>query len=497
MQNQDNHSLSPKRFAFASFINVGYFVITSLVFLIVTPLAIKSLGKEIYGLWVILLAILQFASLTNLGSWEGTMKFVSQYFLLNESRDELSTIIIFSYSFAILTGILTITGFWYARNFISSQISTNIMTSEALGNAIGLATISVLPMLVAGVSKGILLGLVRNEIAGGIETFINVLLWIGTVVIYHFASNLSSLAVWGLLTSIFYMIISCIWVFILLRPYKIHFVWKPEVVRRFIHFSILTWVSSLGNVMFQSIDRIFVGIIISPAIAGAYSVATSVSLRLTMIGNNLAQTATPFASLHEAQGNRTEVIKIYRQSIRITSFVLTACAAVLIVWIGPILSFWISPDFSSEYSQAFRLLILAYAVLSLCLPAYRTSIGLGWVKIPALIYLFCGIGVLSLIWFLGRKFGLYGAIFANFFEILLLLIPIYLSRKLTSKFQLERVLEYAGPIAILSTFVMILFLKPGYSTYILLTLFILICSSIVLFVNLKTANFSFLRKNDL
>ena len=58
--------------------NLAFFVINTLFFLVITPLALRGMGEEIYGLWAILSAIQLFSGVGTLRMGVVVNKFASE-----------------------------------------------------------------------------------------------------------------------------------------------------------------------------------------------------------------------------------------------------------------------------------------------------------------------------------------------------------------------------------------------------------------------------------
>ncbi len=109
-----------------------------------------------------------------------------------------------------------------------------------------------------------------------------------------------------------------------------------------------------------------------------------------------------------------------------------------------ILSLWISSDYADKYAGAFKILIVAYTLLSLCRSGHQTLIGLGKVKFTSLVYLFSSIFMLISLYFLSRFFGLIGAAIANLIMVILLVFNLYVYKTLSMQIRLRDVIEDLG-----------------------------------------------------
>jgi O-antigen/teichoic acid export membrane protein len=213
------------------------------------------------------------------------------------------------------------------------------------------------------------------------------------------------------------------------------FCWTPskDAVRKLMTFSKFMFFESVAILLFQQFDRILVGMLLGPASAGIYSVATSVGLRISMVLGTITEVMIPFASRKSATGRSGEVGFVFRKLSQVTSMMIALGGGMLTLWMREILGLWISPAYAEANSLAFRVIILAYGLLSLSRPAHQTLTGLGKVKFSSLVYLLTSCSVLGAIVLLSEPRGLLGASLANLISISLLSMNVCVYRWMGSR----------------------------------------------------------------
>lgn len=414
----------------SSMANLFYMVMGSLFFLVFTPLTLKVLGSELYGLWIIMMAILQFAGLANFGFGDAITKYVAEYSVMEDGRDKISAAITFSYLFMTASGLAASAVVWLIRDILSSQITAAAVSRATIGEAIGITSLSLMPLFLSQLSKGILYGLVKNEVAGALDFAQNVLLWLGAFLVGVFHGGLLQLGIYCAGLNVLLFIISTIVAYAAVRKFHIFFNIDGVIIRQYFSFSFFSWVSSLGIAMFQSLDKMVVGMTIGPVAAGVYAIGTSVALRLNMLAGQFTQVLTPFASSYQAKDRQVDIKSVYQNVTFFVACLMSLCSGLLFIWMDVILKYWIGPSFSQEYSLVFRLLIIAYAVTSLSRTAHQTLSGMGEVNIPALAFVVSGAFSLVVLGLLASAMGLVGAAVANMAYVVILFLNYYLAKKL-------------------------------------------------------------------
>ncbi len=440
--------VSVRRMAGASLTNLTYLAIQSLLFLLLTPWALRILGDELFGLWTIMLAVIGFAGLANLGANSAVVKYTSQFQGSDDSR-MFSAAITFSYVFMFVAGVIASAGLWMVRYWLAARLETDTSSIMLLGNALGLMAIGLTPLLLGQVSKGVLLGLVYNQWAGGLDLMQTAVLWLGVLTLGAQGRGIIHLALWSVVVNALVFVSATVIALRVTRRFQLRFAWDGSLVRDMLRYSLLTWAGSLGIVMFQTLDRVLVGMSLGATAAGIYGIATSVAVRLSTLAGQFTQVLVPLASSYQAEGRRSGIELALRYASRFVACVLTAVASMLVIWMDVILSVWISPQFASDYTVIFRVVVICYGVYAMARPAHQIAQGLGWLKVPTVIFIGSGVSMLLTLWTLAQFLGLTGASIANSVNCLVLSVNLFVARRLGLKPLATVVTDLAPPTLLL------------------------------------------------
>ena len=320
-----------------------YLIIQGLLFFILTPLLIRALGSELYGLWVLLTAIIGFTSVANFGIIPAVVKYVAQFSVTEKSQQNLATAVTFGYAFMMLVGMLAGALLFVSRNSLASILATGDVPATAFAEAIGIVALSLTPLLLSQVSRSILLGVVQNQFAGSIDVLQSGLLLGGALVISLLQKSIVALACWIVLVYCVVFLYSSFLVWRRARVFCFSFKWDKQLIREILHYSLFAWIANLGSLLFDSTDRILVGALLGPAAAGAYSVATGVGMRLNQLTGPLVQVLVPLASSYQAVGRKEQLRIAFRYVSRVVACLLVVASGLLFIWADWFLAVWISP----------------------------------------------------------------------------------------------------------------------------------------------------------
>lgn len=407
--------------------NYIFFGINTLFFLIITPIAIHIMGEELYGLWTILNAILLFSTVGTLGIGVVVNKFASEGgedALPANSIISTASLIIVPMAFLISSII------FFNRGWLAAQFELTSKQETQFSLALTFTALSIVPQFLSRIPHGYLLSQLKNRLARAIETGINITIWIGAVAIAAINNNLAWMTAWGLVTQIIGMGI----LFATVIP-MIKFKWQVnrQTVYRMANFSGFSLVESIAIAIFQQLDRIIVGVMLGPSAAGAYSLGTSIGLRITMVIGQASEVMIPYTSLNHSLGNHDKLFLMFRELSKYVNILTATITSVLLLWIPEILSLWINLEYAQNYSLVFRIIILCYGFFTLCHPGRQTLFGMGKILLIAIFYLSASISMLVAIYYFSQTMGLTGAAIANGFLITLIVFNMISYQSLKSK----------------------------------------------------------------
>jgi O-antigen/teichoic acid export membrane protein len=406
--------------------NFVFFVFNAIFFVVITPAAMRIMGEEFYGLWVVLSALMLFSNVGNLGIGAIVMKFSSETSPRGRGQSPSNRIMTAGYLIVFVMAIVMAVLMMLARGLISDNLHVNPELKVQFQQAVVWSAASIFPQFFARVPHGFLLSQLRNQTVRQIELLSSILLWLGAVVIALIAKNLTTIAVWCFFSS---LLVFAIYLYATNRLIPFRFQLDRAILHKMLHFSGYMFLETMAIALFQHFDKVIVGMTLGPALAGVYSVGTSLALRLSIIAGQATEVMVPYASLQESLGDQQRVYGVFRKLSHYVSIVLAGLSSLLVIWMHEILSLWITPDYAIRYANAFRILIIAYGLLSLCRPAHQTLTGMGKVKFTALIYLLSTILMLIGLFFFSREFGLRGAVASNLILVLLLVFNVFLYSK--------------------------------------------------------------------
>ena len=211
------------------------------------------------------------------------------------------------------------------------------------------------------------------------------------------------------LTTLCIHVILALW---LLRHESLRPRWNPAKSREIARFSLLTWFSNLGSVLFTQCDRLVIGRLLGAESLGIYGAVTTVTIQLNALSNLPSQPLVPFISQIKTRREfqNDTVRRQVQHSFEMNVLVALGLGIALFVMASLILKIFFPPLLEKNYLAIFQIAVVITAVYSVNTTGYYLMLGVRAVKECMWIQIVTAVVTLALI-FLGAWWGgLLGAV---------------------------------------------------------------------------------------
>jgi O-antigen/teichoic acid export membrane protein len=397
----------------------------ALVLFISTPLLIKGMGGEEFGLWMIFNSLFSFMGFFEMGLGACTIKYIAEY-SCNGNEAGVSSVVMGSIGFFfILSMILTIPLYFLAPYIIHFLKISDKLSLVGVKTA-RIAILGLLPVLLGTVSTAVPLGLQRFEIANLINWARLSVIQVAAICVVFWGGHIFDVIVAKVLILWAFAIISLIIAIYMLLPYGLKFYFSWDYARKIWSFSSLVTLQNLGSQIFNSVDRLVVGRVLGLEAVTYYSIGTLIATKILQVVGGISQSLLPAAS--EAHGGRDyrRLLNLLKRGTYLAALVSGILGGGLIIISEPFLKFWLGAEVMVPSLSCFKILILAYTIISVSAPAYYIANGMGSPGICSLGTISGGLLTILLIYILGNLWQLNGAALANFGYVLNFLILKYI-----------------------------------------------------------------------
>lgn len=370
-----------RRNVVSTYLTTGVIAVAALV---TTPILARELGKEGFGIWVLVGSFALYLELLEFGFGKAAPKFVAEYAARGDDRGVRATIATSFWILAALGSIAAVIGAVIAALFPSMFG----ISSELAGAAQILILLVLLDLAISIPSDtfgGVLMGLQRFYLVNATLVTVTILQAIAWTVVLALGGGLVELGIATVALSLGGQLAR----FLLARRCVPGTSISPRLIdramaRRFTGLSVWFFVLDMSRVMVIRLDTVVVGLVVGVPAAGVYAVGQRLTLALEQLVEPLTKSFFPHSSSLSAGEDHEALRRSLVVGTRLSLAIAAPIALALAFLAGPLLHLWLGADFE-DAATVVVLLAAAVAIAALTRTGLLMLQGVGQVRVPALI----------------------------------------------------------------------------------------------------------------
>jgi O-antigen/teichoic acid export membrane protein len=381
---------------------------TAIVGLVLTPLLIRQLGNEAFGLWVLAGSLLGFVGLLDLGVASAVVKYVAEFEARDDhqaAREAVSTAFAIHLLLGLVAGCLVLLGGNIGLGHLG--IDDALMPPARTTLAIVALTLGVsLPLDLLG---ALLLGYQRYDLANGVNVAATVGSAAASAAVVLSGGGLVELALVSLCTSV----TSDLLKFALARSVSPHLRLSPRFIRRGRMREILRlsfWLSffKLALRFFDHADAVLIGFFLSAAAITPYTIGMKLASGVSYISGPMVNVFFPLSSSLQARYDRRGLHRLLIEGTRLALALTLPAVLFLLVFGHAVVERWVGPG--HEASEPILAAFLAIYLLGTVQQTAATILrGIGRPEALTLVVVAEGASNLALSIVLIPRLGILGA----------------------------------------------------------------------------------------
>lgn len=383
-----------------------------LIAFIVTPIIIKGLGREGYGIWAIVMSVAGYYALADFGIRGAAVKYISQY-SAGKDQESLKQVLAVSVRlYALLAAAtLAISGlmawvFPYVFD-IQQQSTASVRWAAFLCGAA--VSVRLLGQVFRAALEALIRFDARNALAIAAQCLEAILMiaavWSG----YGLAGMAAAVLFVALLDQAANLTVSLR----LLGPVSFS---KDQVdrdmARKLIRFSSLNILVNTAGRASKFSNPIIIGIMLGPVAVPFYAVADALTQKAWSLTKGVTSVMMPLSGRLQAEGRHDDLAIVLIQTARVLLAMSLAISVVFVVMGHSLVRLWIGPEFSVRTYPLLCVLTAGFAVTMISggIPSMLT--GTGRIRIVAIVQLTRAIVTLGLSVLFVSIWGTIGAAWA-------------------------------------------------------------------------------------
>ena len=233
------------------FYNTAAGVIRSGINILTIPILIRALGVEEYGLWTLASTVINVVTLAEAGLSTATTMFVSEDLAKEDFEGISQTLTVTGGAMLVLATVAAIGLGFGAEPIISSFGILNRSQHIIAVNTLQIGTIVVWTKLLQQVLVGIEQAYQRYDLLNLLNTFQSLLTGIGMIATAFLGGHTIELMQWQAIVGTIILIAHLYLTKIILKSTNIRLIWNQSKWSIVANYSIQTWFTSLGGVLFS------------------------------------------------------------------------------------------------------------------------------------------------------------------------------------------------------------------------------------------------------
>jgi O-antigen/teichoic acid export membrane protein len=348
-----------KRFAFNVGMNWAAMVVGMVVPFFLTPMVIRSLGRDAYGIWILAASTVSYLNLLDLGLRSAVIRFVSKAHAqgnAQEVRNAIGAALWFRILVAAGVGIISI-GLAFAFPYMF-RLPGDLQRAAQI--TVLLCALGVAVTLVSGVYGAVLAAIHRFDILSTVGMFQTALRAGGIIFIIRSGRGLLSLAVWELAVIVIIAVTTILASFKLFPESRVQIA-KPEtgILKRIWSYSFTTFLLMIAVQVVMNTDNLVIGGFLSVGMVVFYSIGGSLITYSTQVVSGLSTTFTPLASTMEATGRHESLQKLLIRGTQATLALALPISVTLLLRGRTFIGLWMGYEYSHVSGTVLQILLIS------------------------------------------------------------------------------------------------------------------------------------------
>ena len=355
----------------------------SLVALASYPIYICYLGLEVYGIWVVLAAIMQFAMLGDFGISHSTTKLVAEEF----SKDNLPGVQRYVTSSLLLLGLagsLALSVLWIAGEKVIGFFDLSPQHAEIVRTYLPWANLVAVYTILGRICNAALSGLGRMDLANYIQTAGRILGVATSTLLLAIGLGVESLLIGSIVNCVFAHAASVLTFRRISRGGLVILEWpRLACFQRVASFGGGVFSASLVSLALNPFNKLLLCKFGGVASVPIYDIAFHSALQVKGLAEAALRALIPEVSRLATIGSQEASERVGQLNRRVLKIMLSLSLPiyfVVLVMIKPLITLWLGTTVAEPLWPVVAVMLLASLASLISVPSYYTLLGIGQVR---------------------------------------------------------------------------------------------------------------------
>lgn len=381
-----------------------------------TPLILKSLATERYGLFVLISSFSVTSgtlSIAALGIPTALSKYVAQH-IAERDYDSVNQVISSAFHILSAFGIMWASILLFSGRFLFTRVfdvTPGLM--ESAMSSIYFLCLQIVFEFPSLAFQSALEGLQRFGILRAITSSAAIIIAVATVAVLYFGMGVPGLVALNAMRALMVLILGLIGARTALPTIRIKRAYTSLAeIRRLVRFGVQTLGFRVTGIAYKQGDQYILGSLLTVGAVGQYSIAVKIQRFVSQFLGFISSVVMPAASELEGRNDKEGLRKLFLRATRYNVSISLGVGIPAMFMAGPIIEHWLGSEYL--YLTPLSRLALIYVLL---IPfsgiGFSMLIGMGTIKPLLIVNVAATVANIALSIFLTLKIGLQGIIIAT------------------------------------------------------------------------------------
>jgi O-antigen/teichoic acid export membrane protein len=365
-----NSAALPRHVALSTAANYAGQIVNLGVWFLLTPFILHHLGRDEFGLWVLVASFVVYGSLADLGVGAALVKYVAEYRARGESEAASQLIATSLWLYCALGLLVIAVGAAIAPVVPDLLAGVRRVDRPTVSWLVVIVALGVAVQLPATAAASILRGLHRWDLVNLIRTLAIVTLAGATAALLLLGGKVLSITAVVIPVTLLWQVASIAVIRRVAPDLHVGFRGASRtMVRQVTTFSSALFGIQVAQAVKLNTDEIVIGAGISVSAIAPYNFARRLSAIPALLTFQFVQVLLPLASRLHAEGAQALLREAYLTGIRLTIALFAAVGGALVVFAAPFLAAWVGHQYAASADIAVLLLFAAFLEALMSLPS--------------------------------------------------------------------------------------------------------------------------------
>jgi O-antigen/teichoic acid export membrane protein len=361
------------------------------VFVVAAPRVVDGLGRERFGVLMVVIAMTALVSSMDLGLGAGGVRLIAR---ASGKRDLAAVSELVREVFTAFAGLAVLVG--GAALLLAGPVSTLLFGDTSLPPAEVRQVVQLGGFLAAAgfVGAGVSVlprGMEAMPFISTMQGLNSTAVWLGAWGLVAHGFGLIAILVWLVGTSLVMALAFAAWGLYHCPGTSFRPTRQLAHLRTAVAFNAFAFAAQINAALVNNLDKLLISFVLGPVSVAHYSLVSNVAAKLPMVAAALASFVYPRASHLSIADENTPIQDLYVKVSRYLTLVLAPLTVLLLVLAPPALGLWMGEAFAREMAVPAVVLVAAYAIAAVSVVPSLVFNAMGNSRIGAL---FSGIAVL-------------------------------------------------------------------------------------------------------